>query len=199
MNEQKERKQLTLYILIVAVILITLFSYFFLTSTKEKNNNTVVPRIEKLTPPVNTVKRIPANNIKDSIVLTHNKLSDLDLKSKFPMLIRLVILGSDSIGGQIKITKNRKPYLIIDSKGMKYSVAFDFNAKYLIECSKDGFTTKVVYFDSSIPAGRENREFAKFTATVELHKSVKGEKINTKKPVGEIKYNREWEDFNKVE
>jgi hypothetical protein len=118
-------------------------------------------------------------------------------EDKFHINFILSIPG-DSAGGTINITKEGNPYKKINSEGVSYPVALDFNSRYLVECSKNGYTTKVIYINTAIPDGREKEEFAKFTATIELHKVVKGKMTDATKPVGGIKYNTAFGDFDKV-
>jgi hypothetical protein len=105
--------------------------------------------------------------------------------------------ASDSTSGRIRITKNGAPFKWIRYKG-RISVDLDFNAYYLITCSKKGHVTKVVFFDTHIPEGREKEEFNDFIVDVELFKKVKGEKKDTSIPVGGVKYDSETEDFEKA-
>lgn len=118
---------------------------------------------------------------------------------QFNITVKLKILEGDSTGGVIKIIKNGAPDRTIHSEGIAYPVALDFNSNYLFECSKDGYITKTIFFDTNIPDGREKEEFAKFTVSVELHKKTGGEVADASKPVGGVKFDPESDDFQKVQ
>lgn len=118
---------------------------------------------------------------------------------RFNIKIQLIPEGADSTGGTIKITRHWFRYKLIESEGGKYPVGLKFNSYYLITCSKPGYSTKVVYFDTHVPRGRKNLAFAKFTVTVNLLKAPYGESEKKKpKPIGGCKYDPEIQDFDKV-
>ncbi len=119
-------------------------------------------------------------------------------KNEFDIRIRLYLEGADSTGGTIKITRHGFHVKTIESKGINHHVGLKFNSYYLITCSKEGYTTKVVYFDTHIPKGRSSREFAKFRVTVNLFKAPKGERIKRPKPIGGCAFDPEIDDFDKV-
>lgn len=132
---------------------------------------------------------------KSKIVIFEDGTTSIS-NDKFNIQIKLDMHGADSTGGLITITKNGAPYKTINSAGVKYNVALDLNAKYFIKCSKKGYVTKVVFFDTDIPAGREKEEFARFTTLISLVKETNGEKIDSNKPVGGVKYDPIVQDFN---
>jgi len=113
---------------------------------------------------------------------------------KFNMTFLLYINGQDSTG-LITITKNGKPFKTINSDGMVYSMALDLNSKYLFKCTKPGYVTKTVFFNTKVPIGNEKDEFALFKCTVDLYKED-GKTQPYEKPVGEIKYNKKLKDFD---
>lgn len=137
----------------------------------------------------------PPQNQKQSVAQDTPKV---DRIIKFPIFIKQSVPGGDSTGGIINITENGKPYLTINSEAIKYPVALDFNANYLIECSKKGYGTKVVAFDTHIPKGRENEEFANFFVEVELFKSASGKTTNSTKPIGGVRFDSLLDDFDKI-
>lgn len=116
---------------------------------------------------------------------------------KFQVQIIIKIPG-DSVGATISITQNAKPFKSIKSDGISYFVSFDLNSKYLITCSKKGYSTKIVTLDTSIPDGREQEEFARFTMTVVLLKKSEDSKRDTSLPVGGVAYIAAEQDFNVV-
>lgn len=117
---------------------------------------------------------------------------------KYTINVKLIMPGNDSTGGLISIKKNGLPYKAIHSEGIEYPVSLDFNENYLIKCSKKGFTTKSVYFDTHVPKGREKERFADFLVKVNLYEEGKGEQTNPEIPIGGVKYNTETKDFRKV-
>ena len=114
---------------------------------------------------------------------------------KFNVEVKVTMPGFDSTGAVIRITKNGKLFKTIQSQGIKYPVELDLNATYLFKCSKKGYVTKTVLFDTKVPKGREVEEFAKFVARVELHKTT-GAKVDSSKPVGGVKYSDAAGDFD---
>jgi hypothetical protein len=117
--------------------------------------------------------------------------------SKFNCKIKLAMLGSDSTGGKISIIKNGTPYQMIESDGIDYFLELDLNADYLIECSKRKYLTKVVFIDTHVPDGREEKEFAPFSIRVELIKKKRCVKEDKTKLVGGVCYDPIKEDFDK--
>jgi hypothetical protein len=115
---------------------------------------------------------------------------------KFNISMKVSIPGGDSTGTHIKIMKDGVIERTIESEGVTYPVALDFNSNYLIESSKNGYTTKVIYFNTNVPEGREQEEFAYFSVTVELFKG-KGN-VDESKPVGGVRFDPKADDFEKV-
>lgn len=117
---------------------------------------------------------------------------------KFQVQIVINIPG-DSLGADISITKNGKPFKSIKSDGISYFVSFDLNSKYLISCSKKGYSTKIVTLDTTIPDGREKDEFARFTMDIGLIKKSIDNKRDTSMPVGGVAYSVVVQDFDVIE
>ena len=115
--------------------------------------------------------------------------------SKFNIYVHLGIIGGDSAATMI-FTKKGIVCEKINSLGLHYPVQLDFNSDYLLTCSKKGYATKIVYFDTHIPKGRDEEEFAKFTVLIELHKTGTEPSRDLTKPVGGVKYIPEEGDFN---
>lgn len=171
---------------IIGIILIAVIFLIFIYPPKLKDTVINTPKVREQISLIDTLK-----SSKDSM--------EIKKDIKFHLEIEVTMPGFDSTGALITITKNGAHYQTILSEGIRYPVALDFNANYLITCSKKGFTPKVVYFDTKVPSGREKGDFAKFLMTVELHKIIKGKKIYSSKPVGGVKFNSEDDDFEKVE
>lgn len=114
---------------------------------------------------------------------------------KFNVEIELIISGGDTADAKINITKDGEPYQIINSPGKKHNFELDFNENYLMEFSKQGFTTKIIYFDTHLPKDKETEEVPWFELTIELHKEEEEKKVDSSKPLGGIKYNSKTGDF----
>jgi len=114
---------------------------------------------------------------------------------RYKIEIKVSIPKSNSADSLMTITKDGILFKTIHSTGIKYDVAFDLNAQYLIECSKEGFTTKVISFDANVPIGRESEEFGKHSFVIELFKKEQDDVSDTSKPIGVIQYNPEIDDF----
>ena len=117
-----------------------------------------------------------------------------DKNYKFNIKFKLHINGQDSTG-LITITKNGKPFKTIQSSGIKYPLALDLNSYYLFKCTKPGYITKIVFFDTKVPGRNEKDDFAKFTCFVELFKED-GKTKPADKPIGGVKYSNELKDFD---
>jgi hypothetical protein len=96
----------------------------------------------------------------------------------------------------ITITKNGKPDRVIDPSKGKYNIDLDLGAEYALAFTKMGYVSKTVIIDTHVPKGREQDEFAKFSATVELAKQPENEVVTYSQPVGRIKYSMMAGDFD---
>lgn len=111
----------------------------------------------------------------------------------------IIKIPGDSLGSTLNITQNGKPFQSIKSDGISYFVSFDLNSKYLISCSKKGYSTKIVTLDTTIPDGREKDEFARFTMDIGLIKKSIDNKRDTSMPVGGVAYSVVVQDFDVME
>ena len=135
----------------------------------------------------------------DTTANRDSKITEANVRDYiFTIRIKLYTQDADSTSGIIKITKNGNFFKKINSDGNRYPIELDLNSNYLFKCSKKGYNTKVVYIDTSVPAGREKEEFANFIIDVELQKKVKGEKIDSSIPIGGVEYIPTEGDFNAV-
>ncbi len=115
---------------------------------------------------------------------------------KFNVNFKLTIKTGDLKNSLITITKNGAPYRVIDPKGGYTVIDLELNSEFLFTCTKMGFITKTVVFDTHVPAGRETEDFAKFRAVVELNKQPEGQVVSYNQPVGRIKYSSSVNDFD---
>ncbi len=123
-----------------------------------------------------------------SLLLMMHVPTSAQVNFKLPLHIKLAFIGGDTLDGIVKIKKKGGSYKEVKFNGVDRSLDLDMNSYYLIECSKKGFVTKVVYIDTRIPKGRDQEAFAKVTMTIELHKEENNVKVDTSKPVGGFKY-----------
>src|SRR3954470_18602747 len=63
---------------------------------------------------------------------------------QYSIRFKLSIKDGDLKNALITITKNGAPYKVIDPSGGKYTIDLDFNAEYLITCTKTDYITKSV-------------------------------------------------------
>ncbi len=144
---------------------------------------------EAITPPkVNNLVITTKDEATTELPLANGKLN---------MKLVLQINGTEP-AGLITITKDGNPFKTINYTGVVYPVELDLHAKYQIKCSKQGYIPKVVVIDTDVPAGRENSAFAIFKCSVELFKEDGKTKVSVK-PVGQIKFNKDKDDFDSVQ
>lgn len=113
----------------------------------------------------------------------------------FSVKIKLSVVDGDLKNAVITITKNGAPYRVIDPNGGKYTADLDLGAEFLFTCTKMGYISKSVVVDTHVPKDREQDEFAKFTAEVELEKQPEEQEVKYSQPVGRIKYSMNEGDF----
>lgn len=175
------------------------YEYFFYHLEHPKCNTLPLGEIIK-----KVVKEFPSGEVdgpkKKRILdcLTYAFYFQNETTPKFQVQIVINIPG-DSLGADISITKNGKPFKSIKSDGASYFVSFDLNSNYLITCSKNGYSTKIVSVDTNIPKGREAEEFARFTMDIGLMKKSIDNKRDTALPVGGVAYIKSLQDFDVVE
>jgi hypothetical protein len=115
---------------------------------------------------------------------------------QYSIRFKLSVKDGDMKNALITITKNGAPYKVIDPSGGKYTIDLDFNAEYLITCTKPDYITKSIIIDTHVPKGREEDDFAKNQPTVELEKQPEDQLITYTQPVGKIKFNGISDDFD---
>lgn len=134
-----------------------------------------------------------------SFVLTFGLTTKISAQNTPVFTVRLIIDikdgGLDNVW--ISITKNGATYRTINPNGKsKYMVDFELGAEYLITVTKPNYITKSVIVNTQIPNGRENNDFAKFDARIELNKQPEDQEITYTQPVGKIGYNYTAGDFD---
>ncbi len=132
-----------------------------------------------------------------AVVFSKDSISIIE-KNKFNVRIQVTLSELDSAISIIEISKNGTICQTIYSEGKTYSIALDFNTKYFIKCSKKGYTTKIIFFDTAIPIGREKNEFADFKVNVGLENEVIGNFVDSDNPVGGVEYDSKIHDFEKA-
>ena len=96
----------------------------------------------------------------------------------------------------ITITRDGKPYRIIDPSKGKYFIDLELGSNFVFTFSKPGHITKQVIINTVVPNGREKEDFAKFTAEVGLELQPEDKIVTYTQPVGKIKYSGNDGDFN---
>jgi hypothetical protein len=115
---------------------------------------------------------------------------------KFSVKLKMAIEDGNLEHALITITKNGKPDRVIDPSKGKYNIDLDLGAEYTLAFTKMGYISKTVIIDTHVPNGREDAEFGKFSATVELAKQPEDQVITYSQPVGRIKYSTQLGDFD---
>lgn len=96
----------------------------------------------------------------------------------------------------ITITRDGKPYRIIDPSKGKYFVDLELGSDFVFTFTKPGHITKQVIINTVVPNGREKEDFAKFTADVGLEMQPEDKIVTYSQPVGRIKYSGLVGDFD---
>ncbi|HEX8517149.1 MAG TPA: hypothetical protein VF868_13210 [Bacteroidia bacterium] len=115
---------------------------------------------------------------------------------QFSVKLKMQAEGGNLENALITITKNGKPDRVIDPSKGKYNIDLDLGAEYTLVFTKMGYVSKTIIIDTHVPNGRENAEFGKFSATVELAKQPEDKVITYTQPVGRIKYSTQLGDFD---
>lgn len=96
----------------------------------------------------------------------------------------------------ITITRDGKPYRIIDPSKGKYFVDLELGSEFLFTFTKPNHISKQVIIDTHVPNGREKEDFAKFTADVGLEVQPEDKVVTYSQPVGRIKFSGITNDFD---
>ncbi|HET6226602.1 MAG TPA: hypothetical protein VFF27_10005, partial [Bacteroidia bacterium] len=94
------------------------------------------------------------------------------------------------------ITRDGKPYRVIDPNKGKYKLELELNSDFSFTFTKMGYITKTVLVDTHIPKGREEEYFNEFIADVTLEPQPEDKLITYSQPVGKIKYSNAAGDFD---
>ncbi len=128
-------------------------------------------------------------------ILSGGALAQAD--AKFTVRFKLMIHGGDMSNAQITITKNGAPYKVITPESGFRNIDLELGANYIFSCTKMGYITKDIAFDTHVPSGRETEDFAKFDSKVELWPQPDDAVITFSQPVGRIQYKDGDFDFDK--
>jgi hypothetical protein len=110
--------------------------------------------------------------------------------------VKLEVEKGDLDGVVVKVKKDGKD-AFTQSGASKMRFKLDFDKKYSLIFTKDGYITKTIEFNTSVPAERINKGFEAYKIGVKLYKQ--GEDNNTvvyNQPVARIKYEQNIDEFN---
>ncbi|MEO6902953.1 MAG: hypothetical protein ABI315_07350 [Bacteroidia bacterium] len=114
----------------------------------------------------------------------------------FTIKLKLLIIKGNLENSLITVQKNGSAYKVIDPNKEKYDIDLELGATYTLTFTKQNYITKSIIVDTHVPAGREKRDFGKFSAKVELLQQPSGEVVTYSQPVGRIKYSDAVADFD---
>ncbi len=107
---------------------------------------------------------------------------------KFNIKLKFSIDHGGLENSLITITRDGKPYRIIDPNKGKYFIDLELGSEFVFTFTKPGYITKVVVVDTHVPNGREKQELAKMVSEVSLQPQPEDQVITYSQPVGKIKY-----------
>ena len=148
-----------------------------------------------LTAQNSTLKKINALALTYILLFLSLQLSSQN-DAVFTVRFKLLINGGDYKNSLLTVTKNGAPYKVIDGSGSITSVDFDLNSNYTVTCSKMGYITKILTYNTKVPGGRAADNFAKFKCVVELFPQPEDAIVTFSQPVGKIQYSVEMNDFD---
>src|SRR4051812_19345419 len=122
--------------------------------------------------------------------LTAQNENKLNLKGK------LNIQKGGMENALITISRDGKPYRVIDPNKGKYKLELELNSNFSFTFTKMGYITKTVIIDTNIPKGREEEYFNEFIADVTLEPQPEDKIITYSQPVGKVKYSGPAGDFD---
>ncbi len=96
----------------------------------------------------------------------------------------------------ITITRDGQPYRTIDPSKGKYYIDLELGSNFIFTFTKPDHISKQVIINTVVPNGREQEEFAKFTADVGLEMQPEDKVVTYTQPVGRIKYSGLTGDFD---
>ncbi len=96
----------------------------------------------------------------------------------------------------ITITRDGKPYRVIDPSKGKYFIDLELGSDFLFTFTKLNHISKQVIINTVIPNGREKEPFNKFTMEVGLEMQPEDKVVTYTQPVGRIKYSGLTGDFD---
>lgn len=138
---------------------------------------------------------ISAFSQNDTIVRrAKNELTESKIYA-FHLQLKLYTEGNELTNGTITISKNGKLGQTTKIEGKSKEMEFDLNQNYIIELSKDGYSTKFIYIDTHVLDKRAKDEFALFKLFVHLQKLER----NTPPLIVKLKFDEAENDFTIVE
>ncbi|MCW3083723.1 MAG: hypothetical protein JWP12_1089 [Bacteroidetes bacterium] len=115
---------------------------------------------------------------------------------KFSIKLKFSIDHGGLENSLITITRDGKPYRVIDPNKGKYNIDLELGSEFSFTFTKPGYITKVVIVDTHVPNGREKEEFAKMVSEVSLQPQPEDQIVTYSQPVGKIKYTMARGDFD---
>lgn len=118
-------------------------------------------------------------------------------QGRFTVNGRMKIEGSDLSGARAVVYKNGVKERTITSNLTKFAMELELNASYIVSFEKDGYVSKKLSFNTSVPAEASGKSFTPFDFAVSLFKQY--DDINLvvfNQPVGVIRYEASLGDFD---
>ena len=118
-------------------------------------------------------------------------------QTKFTINGRLKVEGAGLDGCRMVVYLNGEKHRTISSDLHKFSLDMELNKTYVLSFEKDGFVTKKLSFNTSVPTVAAQIGFTPFDFVVSLFKQYDG--MNTvvfNQPVGMIRYDAALADFD---
>lgn len=118
-------------------------------------------------------------------------------QQRFNVNGRLRIEGGGLESARVVVYKDGVKERTITTNLSKLSLAMDHNANYMLSFEKDGYVTKMLHFNTTVPRDAAGRTFTPFEFTVSLFKQY--DDVNMvvfSQPVGVIRYDRASDDFD---
>ena len=117
-------------------------------------------------------------------------------ENKLNLKLKLNIQKGGLDNALITISREGKPYRVIDPSKGKYKIDLELNSEFSFVFTKMGYITKTVIIDTHIPKGREDDYFNEFIADVTLEAQPVDKIVTYSQPVGKIKYSNAAGDFD---
>ena len=204
MKDKKENNRLFFFLLLIVVGVASCLKIIWYVHTKIRQADaihSVITDLHLLPDTIATTKTedtsvVPLHEDTKSTIPPELIAQGKDPHKFFQIFVTAEPEGEDSTGAHLNISKkDGTPYKTIELKSVRYPVDLDLNEDLLLKFYKKGFETKIVYFNTHVPKGREKEEFARFIVDVGLAKKPKGATAEIVKYPGGVEYDKAAEDF----